>query len=108
MGIVFGQLMSVLSVTLVSDGAECIRILKSFFVKTASTSLIDRLRREVGLLTRNIPSLYKSNSQVRPYVTDEELQQKLQREVDWTAYKHLLVQRIYDRNAKHNIATPNY
>ncbi|CAF4384504.1 unnamed protein product, partial [Adineta steineri] len=51
----------------------------------------DRLRREV-----------------RPYVTDEDLQKKLQREVDWTAYKHLLVQKIYNRNMKNNLATFDY
>ncbi|CAF1444068.1 unnamed protein product [Adineta ricciae] len=86
--VVFGQLKNALSVTLVSDGAECIRILKSFFIKMTPESLFDRLRREV-----------------RPYVTDEELQKKLQREVDWMAYKNLLVQKIYNRNAKNNLTT---
>lgn len=42
--------------------------------------------------------------QVRPYVTDEELQKKLQREVDWTAYKHLVVKEIYARQEKNRIA----
>jgi hypothetical protein len=45
--IVFGQLKNALSVTLVSDGAECIRIRKSFFIKMTPESLFDRLRREV-------------------------------------------------------------
>ena len=45
--VVFGQLKNALSVTLVSDGAECIRIRKSFFIKMTPESLFDRLRREV-------------------------------------------------------------
>jgi hypothetical protein len=45
--VVFGQLKNALSVTLVSDGAECIRIRKSFFIKTLPESVFDRLRREV-------------------------------------------------------------
>ncbi|CAF2120816.1 unnamed protein product [Rotaria magnacalcarata] len=89
--IVFGQLKNALSVTLISDGAECIRIRKNFFIKMTPQSLFDRLRREV-----------------RPYVTDEDLQKKLQREVDWTAYKHLLVKRIYERNARDRLITFNY
>ncbi|CAF1152595.1 unnamed protein product [Adineta steineri] len=89
--VVFGRLKNALSVTLVSDGAECIRIRKSFFIKMTPEPLFDRLRREV-----------------RPYVTDEDLQKKLQREVDWTAYKHLLVQKIYNRNMKNNLATFDY
>ncbi|CAF1265586.1 unnamed protein product [Rotaria sordida] len=89
--VVFGQLKNALSVTLVSDGAECIRIRKSFFIKMTPEILFDRLRREV-----------------RPYVTDDELQKKLQREVDWTAYKHLLVKRIYERNARNRLITFNY
>ena len=47
--VVFGQLKNALSVTLVSDGAECIRILKSFFIKMTPESLFDRLRREVKI-----------------------------------------------------------
>lgn len=46
--VVFGQLKNALSVTLVSDGAECIRIRKSFFIKMTTESLFDRLRREVN------------------------------------------------------------
>jgi len=45
--IVFGQLKNALSVTLVSDGAECIRIRKSFYIKMTPEHLFDRLRREV-------------------------------------------------------------
>lgn len=45
--VVFGQLKNALSVTLVSDGAECIRIRKSFFVKMTPENLFDRLRRTV-------------------------------------------------------------
>ena len=45
--VVFGQLKNALSVTLVSDGAECIRIRKSFFIKMTPETLFDRLRREV-------------------------------------------------------------
>lgn len=46
--VVFGQLKNALSVTLVSDGAECIRIRKSFFVKMTPENLFDRLRRTVN------------------------------------------------------------
>lgn len=49
MSVVFGQLKNALSVTLVSDGAECIRIRKSFFVKMTPENLFDRLRRTVNL-----------------------------------------------------------
>ena len=45
--VVFGQLKNALSVTLISDGAECIRIRKTFFIKMTPESLFDRLRREV-------------------------------------------------------------
>ncbi|CAF5069965.1 unnamed protein product [Rotaria magnacalcarata] len=37
---------------------------------------------------------------LRPYLTENELQNKLQCEVNWTAYKSLLVERIRDRNIK--------
>lgn len=47
MSVVFGQLKNALSVTLVSDGAECIRLRKSFFIKMIPENLFDRLRREV-------------------------------------------------------------
>ena len=45
--IVFGQLKNALNVTLISDGAECIRIRKSFFIKMTPENLFDRLRRQV-------------------------------------------------------------
>lgn len=44
-------------------------------------------------------------NQVRPYVTEDDLQKKLQREVDWTAYKNLLVKKIYDQNLKNHLPT---
>lgn len=47
MNVVFGHLQTTLNVTLVSDGAECIRIRKNFFLKMTPQSLFDRLRREV-------------------------------------------------------------
>ncbi|CAH1777770.1 unnamed protein product [Owenia fusiformis] len=73
----FGDMLNMTSVTLVSDGAECILVHKNFFLKQASEDYIKKLRRAV-----------------QPYPTDDALQQKLQDQTNWDAYKSLTVNNI--------------
>lgn len=60
------------SFSLVSQGAECILINKNYFVRYLNSELKERLIRIV-----------------RPYPTDEVLDENMQTQVNWDAYKYL-------------------
>lgn len=76
--VVFGSIEESTSVTLVSEGAECILINKAFFVKNISDDLRKKLRETV-----------------RPYPSDFDLQSKLQVNNDWNAYRNQTIKDFY-------------
>jgi hypothetical protein len=62
------------SVSLVSNGAECIMLSKKFFI-THSTEVTKKTIRHLA----------------HPYPSEESLQQNLQTKVDWDIYKQKLI-----------------
>ncbi|KAH3834909.1 cyclic nucleotide-binding domain-containing protein 2-like isoform X3 [Dreissena polymorpha] len=71
---VFGLIGQTTSCSLVSDGAECILINKKFFMKHLSDTLAKHLRRTI-----------------QPIPSEESLQQKLQDQANWNAFKTMTV-----------------
>ncbi|XP_077870075.1 uncharacterized protein LOC144363027 [Saccoglossus kowalevskii] len=64
------------SLSLVSNGAECIVISKRLFMDHASDDLITKLRLEE-----------------RPYITDEEMQHNLERQLHWNGFRKTTLQK---------------
>ncbi|XP_070557882.1 cGMP-dependent protein kinase-like [Ptychodera flava] len=64
------------SLSLVSNGAECIVISKKFFMEHANEDLMTRLRMEE-----------------RPYITDEEMQNNLEKQLNWDVYRKMTMRR---------------
>ncbi|XP_064636320.1 uncharacterized protein LOC135493189 isoform X2 [Lineus longissimus] len=73
--IAFQMMEEPLSLILVSDGAECVLINKKFFLQHLSEGHHKYLR-----------------TSVQPYPTEDHLQQKLQDQVNWEAYKAVTFQ----------------
>ncbi|WAQ98799.1 CNBD2-like protein, partial [Mya arenaria] len=71
---VFGLIGQTTSCSLVSDGAECVLINKKFFTQHLTDSLLKHLRRTI-----------------QPIPTEKSLQQKLQDQANWDAYKTMTV-----------------
>ena len=65
------------SVSLISNGAECIMLSKRFFTEYANENTKRRMRQKV-----------------RPYPTEHALQENLQIKVDWDVYKKRLIQNM--------------
>lgn len=63
------------SVSLVSNGAECVMLSKKFFTEHATEEVRRSMRRKV-----------------RPYPSEDALQENLQIKVDWDIYKRKLIQ----------------
>jgi len=72
------------SFSLVSEGAECILLKKNYFARHLNSDLRERLVRIV-----------------RPYPTDEVLDENMQRQVNWDAYKYLTLRNITTLKNKH-------
>ncbi|XP_039770952.1 cyclic nucleotide-binding domain-containing protein 2-like [Ornithorhynchus anatinus] len=86
------------SMTLISDGAECIVISQDFFRMHTDEQYLQKLSSAVYFSirgNRNCRLLHKHGSvtaaKVRPYPSYEMLQEKMQDDIDWKAYKSLLL-----------------
>ncbi|XP_045203529.2 cyclic nucleotide-binding domain-containing protein 2-like isoform X2 [Mercenaria mercenaria] len=71
---VFGMIGQTTSCSLVSDGAECILINKKFFLQHLSDNVAKQIRKTI-----------------QPIPSEESLQQKLQDQTNWDAYKSMTV-----------------
>ncbi|XP_038055388.1 cyclic nucleotide-binding domain-containing protein 2-like [Patiria miniata] len=78
--LVFGETEGAPSVTLVSEGAECVLVSKRFFLHHLSEDHKKSLRRTL-----------------RPYPSEARLQQKLQEQTDWDEFKCHTMQRLIDK-----------
>ncbi|XP_074650097.1 uncharacterized protein LOC141905196 isoform X3 [Tubulanus polymorphus] len=81
--IAFSMMHDTMSMILVSDGAECVLISKKFFMQHLNEGHHKRLRQSI-----------------QPYPTQESLQQKLQDQLNWEAYKLATVQKELIYNTK--------
>jgi len=72
------------SFSLISEGAECILVKKNYFARHLNNDLKERLVRIV-----------------RPYPTEEVLDENMQRQVNWDAYKYLTLRNITTIKNKH-------
>ena len=77
------------SMSLVSNGAECILLSKKFFMDNCPQKRIDKLRIEVS-----------------PYPQEEQLQENLLTRLNWDSYKnHNLSTVLVNRRSKRHEAT---
>ena len=72
------------SVSLVSNGAECVMLSKKFFIDHANMDTRNQLRKRV-----------------RPYPSEEALQENLQIKVDWDLYKRKLIDDMINNRSLH-------
>ncbi|XP_022079599.1 cyclic nucleotide-binding domain-containing protein 2-like isoform X2 [Acanthaster planci] len=88
--LVFGERECAPSVTLVSDGAECVLVSKRFFLQHLSEDHKKSLRRTL-----------------RPYPSEARLQEKLQEQTDWDEFKLHTMQKLIDRHS-HKTPLPHF
>ncbi|XP_054763252.2 uncharacterized protein LOC129269790 [Lytechinus pictus] len=72
------------SLSLISNGAECIMIRKSFYLEHAAEDTLSLLRKNEF-----------------PYPTEEQLQEKLQKHMNWNAYKDHTVRSVVFQSRAH-------
>ncbi|XP_033631800.1 cyclic nucleotide-binding domain-containing protein 2-like [Asterias rubens] len=89
--LVFGQTEGAPSVTLISEGAECVVISKRFFLHHLS----EKHRKSLG-------------KTLRPYPSDEKLQEQLQEQTDWDEFKCHMMQRLIDTHGKKSPQTEKF